>query len=116
MADAIKVLKAIKKKNIKIGLVTNSFTTPTLKTLKFHKIKQYFDAVVTADDVEKVKPYPDPVIKLCEKLKVNPDEAIVVGDSKSDYQAGKSAGCFFVGLNTDGDLIIDKLGDMLELL
>jgi HAD superfamily hydrolase (TIGR01509 family) len=116
MPDVEKVLETIKKKNIKIGLVTNSFRSITSNLLKFHKIEKYFDAVVTAEDVEKVKPYPDSVIKLCEKLKVMLDEAILVGDTKNDYKAGKSAGCFVVGLNTKGDLMISKLSDLLELV
>jgi len=116
MPDAEKVLKTIKKKKIKIGLVTNSFNDIVSKILKYHKINNYFNSIVTADDVEKLKPYPDPVIKLCEKLNVMPDEAILVGDTKNDYKAGKGAGCLVVGLNTDGDLVIDKLSDMLELV
>jgi len=116
MPDAEKVLKTIKKKKIKIGLVTNSFNDIVSKILKYHKIRNYFNSIVTADDVEKLKPYPDPVLKLCEKLNVMPDEAILVGDTKNDYKAGKGAGCLVVGLNTDGDLVIDKLSDMLELV
>ena len=45
-----------------------------------------------------------------------PDEAILVGDTKNDYNAGKAAGCFVVSLNTDGDLLIDELDDLLELV
>ncbi len=116
LPDAEKVLKEIKKKNIKIGLATNTFRKPVLDALKFHKIEKYFDAVITADDVERTKPYPDPIIKLCEKLKVMPDETILVGDTKNDYKAGKAAGCLVVGLNTHGDLIISKLSDMLQLI
>jgi len=116
MPDAEKVLQIIKKKKIKVGLVTNTVRNFTLEILKKHKIRHYFDAIVTGDDVEKPKPYPDPVIKLCEKLKVDPDETMLVGDTKNDYKAGKSAGCFVVGLNTDGDLVIDKLSDLLDLV
>ena len=116
MPDAKKVLESIKKKKIKVGLVTNSFSNIVSRILKHHKIGNYFDNVVTSDDVEKLKPYPDPVIKLCEKLNVMPDETILVGDTKNDYKAGKGAGCFVVGLNTDGDLVIDKLSDLLELV
>jgi len=114
--NAEKVLQTIKKKNIKIGIVTNNFTKPTLKILKHHKIKHYFDAIVTTEDVEKPKPHPEAVLKLCEKLKVSPDETILVGDTPNDYKAGKSAGCFVVGLNTHGDLIISKLTDLLKLV
>tara|TARA_Y100000310_G_scaffold305622_1_gene345930 strand:+ start:306 stop:1013 length:708 start_codon:yes stop_codon:yes gene_type:complete len=116
MPDAKKVLKAIKKKKIKIGLVTNSFNNIVNKALKFHKIESYFDEVITSDDVEKPKPYPDSIIKLCNRLKIMPDESIYVGDTKTDYNAGKAAGCFVIGLNTHGDLVIDRLSDLLELV
>ena len=116
LPNAENVLKSIKNKNIKIGLVTNTFRKPALEALKFHKIENYFDAVVTADDVEKPKPYPDSILKACEKLNVVPNEAIYVGDTKHDFKAGKSAGCLVVGLNTHGDLIISKLSDVLLLI
>jgi len=116
MPGAKKVLKAIKKKNIKIGLVTNTIRGQTADKLRHHEIKNYFDAVVTGSDVERVKPYPDPVLKLCKRLEVTPEEAILVGDTKNDYKAGKAAGCMVVGLNSDGDFVISKLDELLQLV
>jgi len=116
LPDAVNVLKNVKGKNIKIGLVTNSYRKPTFEMLRFHKIENYFDAVVTIDDVKRAKPYPDSIIKLCEKLNVMPQEAILVGDTKNDFKAGRAASVFVVGLNTHGDLIISKLSDLLELV
>ena len=116
MPDAEKVLKAIKKKNIKIGLVTNTLRGQTADKLRHHEIKNYFDAVVTGSDVERVKPCPDPVLKLCNKLDVMPEEAILVGDTKFDYKAGKAAGCLVIGLNADGDFVISKLDELLQLV
>ena len=116
LPDAKNVLEQVKNKNIKIGLGTNTFKETVLEILKFHKIENYFDSVVTSDDVERVKPYPEPIFKLCENLGIMPDEAILVGDTKNDYKAGKAAGCFVVGLNTKGDLIIDKLSGLMGLV
>src|SRR3989338_7361076 len=116
MTGAEKVLKAIKKKNIKIGLVTNTLRGQTEDKLRHHEIKNYFDAIVTGSDVERVKPYPDPVLKLCNKLGVMPEEVIIVGDTKFDYKAGKAAGCMVVGLNSDGDFVISKLDELLQLV
>lgn len=115
MPGAKKVLKAIKNKKIKIGLVTNTLREQTLNTLKYHKIEDYFDTIVTGSDVEKAKPHPDPILKACERLGVIPEETIYIGDTKFDYKAGKAAGCLVVGLNSDGDLVIGKLSDLLGL-
>ena len=116
MPDAIHIIQAVRKKGIKTGLVTNSFKSIVSKALEFHKINGYFDAVVTADDVDRVKPYPDPLVKICEKLGIMPQETIYVGDTKTDYKAGKSAGCMVVGLNTKGDLVIGQLSDLRQLI
>ena len=45
-----------------------------------------------------------------------PEEAILVGDTKFDYKAGKAAGCLVVGLNADGDFVISKLDELLWLV
>ncbi len=116
LPNAKNILGKIKKKKIKIGLVTNTFKKPVLDTIKFHKLTNYFDAIVTADDVEKAKPSPEAIIKLCKKLNIMPQEAVLVGDTKNDFKAGRAAGVFVVGLNTHGDLIISKLSDLMELI
>lgn len=116
MANASEVLSKIREKNLKTGLVTNTTTQRTKKELEAHKIRKMFDVVVTADDVEKPKPYPDPILMACKKLNVEPDEIIYVGDTKNDYKAGKAAGAFVVGLNTKGDLVISELRDLLKLV
>jgi len=114
--DVEEVLRTIKKKKIKIGLATNNRIRLTTKVLKHYKIFKYFDAIVTRDDGLKPKPYPDPILKVCEKLNVMPDETIYVGDTKNDYKAAKSAGCLVVGVNSQGDLVIDEVSDILDLV
>ena len=116
MQDAKEVLNRIKDKKIKIGLVTNTPRKSAMELLEYHKIKDDFDSIVTGDDAERPKPYPDPVIKLCRNLGVEPQEAMLVGDTKNDYKAGKGAGCVVVGFNTKGDLMISKLSDLESLI
>ena len=86
------------------------------KTLEYHKIKDYFDAIVCGDEVEKDKPYPDEIIEACKRLKINVDEAILVGDTKNDIIAGRAAGCFVIGYNIMADLRISGLSDLLEMV
>lgn len=116
MDNAKEVIQKIKRSGIKTGLVTNATKNRTKKELEFLKIKDKFDIILTADDVEKPKPYPDGILKACERLNVQPDEVIYVGDRENDYKAGKSAGTFVVGLNTKGDLVISELKDLMRLL
>jgi len=116
LSNAIEVLNKIKKKGLKVGLITNNFTSFVEKVLEHHKIKNKFDAIITADDVEKPKPNAEGIFKLCKKLNLRPDETILVGDSVYDVQAGQAAGCFVIGLEVHGDLIISELKDLYQLV
>ena len=115
-ANAKEVLQKVRANGIKIGLVTNKLRNEMAKILNVSEFKSYFDSVVTGDDAEKLKPYPDLVIKLCENLKVEPQESILIASTKNDYKAGKSAGCVVAGMNAKGDFVISELKDVLELI
>ena len=112
----VKKGQKIREKRLKIGLVTNTYKKSVKKTLEYHKIKDYFDAIVCGDEVEKDKPYPDEIIEACKRLKINVDEAILVGDTKNDIIAGRAAGCFVIGYNIMADLRISGLSDLLEMV
>jgi phosphoglycolate phosphatase-like HAD superfamily hydrolase len=38
------------------------------------------------------KPSPEPLLKICNDLNINPVKALIVGDSEMDVQCGKNAG------------------------
>lgn len=116
LPNAREVLSKIREKKYKIGLVTNTYHENVELTLKHHHIKEVFDVVIAGDQIENPKPYPDAILKACEKLNVMPEEILYIGDTKIDYKAGKAAGCVVVGLNTKGDLMISKLDDLMEMI
>jgi sugar-phosphatase len=51
------------------------------------------NAVVTADDVERGKPAPDPYLAAAEALGVDPADCLVVEDAVSGIRSGLAAGC-----------------------
>ena len=51
-----------------------------------------FVKVLAGDSLAVKKPDPAPLLHLCDKLNIHPDETLMVGDSKNDIQAGKAAG------------------------
>lgn len=110
------VLKNIKDKKLKVGIVTNSYKKPTLTLLDFHGMKNFFDVVIGGDEIEYAKPAPDGILKACKKLKISPEEALFIGDTKNDINAGKNAGCFTIGYKIDGDLKIGNIKDITKLI
>jgi len=91
------MLKGLKEKGLKTGIVTSRFNDSTEEGLRLFGLWQYFDALVGADDTHIHKPNPEPAILCCKKLDVDPKDCLMVGDSVFDLQCGHNAGndaCF----------------------
>ena len=91
--DALIALKKLKEKGIKIAVVTSKRRQMAERGLKLFKLYDLIDVVITPEDTLKHKPEGEPAMKACELLKVNPKEALMVGDSHYDILCGKNAGC-----------------------
>ena len=109
--QTLKQLASYKK-----AVITNTPTDCAQQILKKFNIEQYFEAIITSDDVLKAKPDPEIVFKACERLGVDSKTVILVGDTESDVKAGRAAGCTVVGLNIPADIMIQKLSELTDLI
>ena len=114
--NSVNVLKKLSNNNVKMALITNTPKRILVPTLRHYKLKKYFKAIVTVDDVKRGKPAPDMALKACRMLKVRPKNTILVGDTKNDMIAGKRAGCITVGYTIKGDYMVDKLKEIYKLI
>ena len=55
-------------------------------------LEPFFGAVVAADDVERPKPHPQPVLRALELLGSDAASAVFIGDSTHDMESGRAAG------------------------
>jgi len=62
-------------------------------------IKKYFKEVVTGDEVVKGKPDPQIYLITAKKLKIKPNECLVLEDTKNGVLAGVRAGMVVYGVN-----------------
>lgn len=86
------LLKAAKEKGLKISLGTSSRAFRVSPQLERLGLLQYFDALSTADQSARVKPYPDIFLKGAELLGVQPEECLVIEDSANGLLAATRAG------------------------
>ena len=56
------------------------------------ELRRFFEVTVAAEDTERHKPNPDPLLLALERLGESADGAVYVGDSPFDVQAAKAAG------------------------
>jgi pyrophosphatase PpaX len=66
--------------------------TVTLAAAHVPELEEYFDVVVAAEDTERHKPHPDPILFALEHVGADPSTTAYVGDSPFDVRAGKAAG------------------------
>ncbi|WP_251863518.1 phosphoglycolate phosphatase [Achromobacter sp. Marseille-Q4962] len=118
-------LKHLRGQDLKLAVVTNKPTEFTLPLLQRTGLAGFFEAVVCGDTCPRRKPDPDQILHACELLGVRPAEAVTIGDSINDAQAGRSAGTQVLvvpyGYNEgrdvrelDADGIVDTLVDAAQ--
>jgi phosphoglycolate phosphatase len=96
----IKVLEFAKKKNIKQAVFTYNTHRNARISLETAGISQYFDVVAGRDDIKNLKPHPDHLKHICERLDVNLDEIVVIGDTGRDIEAALKTKSKSIALNT----------------
>lgn len=84
-------IQATKRGGLSLALATSAPLPKPLSHLKRLGLLEYFDLLVTADDVERIKPHPDLFLKAVEKLRIDKSEALIVEDSLNGLQSGLNA-------------------------
>ena len=122
------LLQAIESKDLKWGIVTNKprrFTQRLIESMVLHKRAA---CVVSGDDAPQPKPSPATLLMACEKVGVNPENCMYVGDAERDIIAGKAAGMKTVvalfgyidvtdkPAEWDADVMIQHPNDLLKIL
>jgi beta-phosphoglucomutase len=64
------------------------------------QLRDWFAAIVTAEDTEEHKPHPAPYLKALDLLGATGADALVIEDSPNGIRAGKAAGCTVAGITT----------------
>jgi pyrophosphatase PpaX len=90
--NAAEVLQALKARGNRTALLTASRRRMVLPVLEAHGLAGLFDLVLTVEDVRRHKPDPEVLFKALELLGASAGQALLVGDSDKDLQAGKAAG------------------------
>ena len=101
-------LKWILAQGYRIACVTNKPQAFTIPLLKRKGLYDYFECIVSGDTCAEKKPHPMPLLHAAKLMNVWPKNGLMVGDSRSDVQAARSAGfyifCMTYGYNHGEDI------------
>lgn len=98
------------------GYKTAVATATNLKRANEHLtlagVRDCFDEVVCAADVEFGKPYPDVYLYACEQIGLKPEECIALEDSPNGVKSAYSAGCSVICVPDRGE-VEDEVKDII---
>lgn len=92
------MIKDLKTAGIKLGIVTGKGRRSLDISLDILQLNHFFDVIITGDDVIEPKPHPEGVEKALSLLGVKNNEAMFIGDSDADIEAGIRANVHTVGV------------------
>jgi HAD superfamily hydrolase (TIGR01509 family) len=118
MEPHLKPLIAALRPQRKTAIVTNRTDTMPAIMTEFD-LEAHFDMVVTAWDVQRPKPDPEGLLKVLDRFRLRPEEAIYVGDTHVDEAASAAARIPFVAYDNPAlkaDYHVRNLGEIRQIL
>ena len=117
----------LQAQGLRIGCVTNKaarFTEPLLADLG---IAPRFELIISGDTLPVKKPDPGPLLHAAKQMNVEPQDALMIGDSISDVKAARAAGfrilCMSYGYNHGEDIrnyhpdaVIDSMAEFPHVI
>jgi pyrophosphatase PpaX len=118
-------LELLREKGIKIGIVTTKDRESAEETIRNFRFP--FDLLLTAEDTERTRPDPEPLLKAIELVDSTPPQTFYCGDTPQDIIQGRRAGVKTIGLTTGlhskvelekekPDFIFDNIEAVLNIL
>ena len=112
--NAGQVMERLTQEGIKYAVVTNTPHEAARKILDSAKL--IAPVVVGGTDAPRPKPAPDMLLLAMELLAVQPENAIMVGDTRYDREAAQAAGVRFAGFGIEGDVTLQNLEELFQHL
>jgi beta-phosphoglucomutase family hydrolase len=120
LEGVIPLIKDLKRHNCKLAVASSGPPENVELLVDSLKLREFFDELITAEDVKKGKPEPDAFLIAAQKLKVNPEDCVVIEDAPVGIEAAKRARMKRIALTTthpreelqDANLILSDLSDI----
>jgi phosphoglycolate phosphatase len=115
----------LKLREFKKAVVSNKREEYSKRVLEELGILGHFDLILGSDSVSEKKPSPVPVLEILKRFGAANKEAVVIGDSNFDIQAGKAAGVKTIAVTygfrsreflKEADFLIDSFDEILSVL
>ena len=120
-------IQQLHERHFILTIATSRSHQSVAQFIRDFELSPYISYVLGADDVERAKPDPFPVLKTMDELGFTPERTLVVGDMSFDILMGQRAGAKTVGVTYGNgtladlqecraDYIVDDFADLLHVV
>jgi beta-phosphoglucomutase len=86
------MLSRLRREGYTLGVCSNAIRETVLLMLERSGVLKYFDLVMSNEDVDNPKPDPEIYLKAIERLRVAPDEVLIIEDAPHGREAARHSG------------------------
>jgi HAD superfamily hydrolase (TIGR01509 family) len=120
--NAKEFLIELSEKGKKIGLVSSSFSWMINQILEQLRLSDYFDIVVSKEDVQNHKPHPEAYLLALNRLSLSSSEVLIFEDTEAGLLSAKGANCDAIAIehefnsNNNLSLSLKIINDFSEVM
>jgi len=85
-------IAALRDRGYRLAVASTKSGAEIIAVLEYLGIADFFEESIGSDQVASPKPAPDSLLKVMERMGVDPGETVYIGDHVVDIQAARSAG------------------------
>jgi HAD superfamily hydrolase (TIGR01509 family) len=112
LSNAADLLSFLTQSGRRLFLVTGSSQTSVKCGLSATGMSNFFEGIVTADDVIRPKPDPEPYLFCMKKYGLSIDECVAIEDAMNGIQSAQAAGLDVIGVNNP--LLANRINDFFS--
>ncbi len=113
------------KKSYRLAIVTTRGRTVVDRFLEDSALEHMFEVVITRDDVRRLKPHPEPVLRAVELMGLEAEQCVMIGDTSADVLAARAAEVHVIAVLSgfgqtqnleDADIILETTSELTDWL
>ena len=123
----VETVSLLRRRGHPLAVVTSKSDWLARRGLEHVGMASLFDTIVGCDSCSRHKPHPEPVLTALARLSYRADEAVFVGDSVHDIEAGNAAGVLTIAalwgpfgreqlLPARPSCLLDQISDLPDIL
>jgi len=109
-------LSRLKHEGYRLALCSNSVRTSVEVMVENSNLNQYLEFLLSNQDVTRSKPHPEIYDKAIERLKLSPQECLILEDNENGIKAALASNAYLMRVNSVEDVNYQNIVEIIKAL